>query len=612
MEQDTNLRNLMIAAAAVMGIMLFWQIFVWGPQNKAAQQAFEAEQAQKAELEAENKPPTETAEVMPVIEEQIRADVRVPFDGPSMDGSILLRGARVDQLSLKQHFRTLDDKEAGLPEGEVQIFHPQVQAQGQDLGFYAFLGWRVPDQAYLTDQNTNWTLVEGDRLTPDSPITLGVSRDGLNFSRKVEIDENYMFTFTDTVTNTGSGEVSLLPYGVLREIGLPEDDIAMESRKNQSFILHQGFVAASGQELLMQGFKKMAKGKDEVKQIATNGGWIGLTTKYWLGAIVPDQDKPFTIFNTTRNTDRGQEFWARYEGSVTSLQPGQSTQSVSRVFGGAKEAKVLQAYEKDLGIPRFQDAIDWGSMFFWLTKPFFAVLTFINGYVGNFGVSILLLTVLVKLVFFPIQYRAYQSMAKMRELTEPMKAIRESVEDKQEQQRQIMELYKERKVNPVAGCLPLLLQMPVFYGLYKTLFVTIEMRHEPFIGYIRDLSAPDPTAIGNLFGLLPIPTETIASIPLLSMVLVIGILPIFYGVTMWALQSLNPPPPDETQRLIFGLMPIMFTFIFANFMVGLVIYWTWSNILSIAQQYLIMRRSGVKTQLDKFIEAKLGKGKAEN
>ena len=338
-----------------------------------------------------------------------------------------------------------------------------------------------------------------------------------------------------------------------------------------------------------------------------DGGWIGLTSKYWLGALVPDQRYPFSVEYDTVNSTRGQEFRALSEGAVAVLAPGESVTSINRIFGGAKESATLRAYQDELGIPRFIDAIDWGSMFFWLTKPFFMVLTFINGLVGNFGVAILILTVIVKGIFFPIQSKAYQSMAKMRELAEPMKKIREETDDKQEQQRRMAELYKEKKVNPVAGCLPVLIQIPVFYGLYKTLFVTIEMRHEPFFLWINDLSAPDPTAIGNLFGLLPISSDALAAIPLLGVVLTVGVLPIMYGLTMWALQSMNPPPTDETQKLIFGFLPIIFTFVFAGFAVGLVVYWVWSNILSMIQQYIIMRQNGVKTGLDRLIEKFSGK-----
>ena len=611
MQQDSSLRNLIIAMVAIAGVMLIWQLFIWGPESKARQAELDARQAERIAAEGGEgidlaRDPMDpealdaTVEAEAVAESQAAA--RVPFDGPAMDGTIYLRGARVDNLKLKDYYNTLEDKETQNPDGEVTIFQPQETGNG----YYASVGWREPDAARATiTPDTVWTQTGGDTLTPTNPIELTFEGGGLKVVRTVSIDDHYMFTFNDTVTNTSGGEMSVQPYGVLRQFGMPED-------LANFYILHEGLVAATGNELKTIKYKKLEKG-EELNKSSSNGGWIGLTSKYWLGAIIPEQDQPFDVSYRTLNVAGGQELRARMDGAIYALGAGETTTYETRVFGGAKVAKTLEAYEKDLGIPRFQDAIDWGSMFFWLTKPFFFILSWINGYVGNFGVSILILTVLVKALFFPIQNKAYQSMAKMRELAEPMKKIREEIEDKQEQQRKLAELYREKKVNPVGGCLPILIQIPVFYGLYKTLFVTIEMRQEPFFLWIKDLSAPDPTAIGNLFGLLPIPTDTVTSIPFIGALLAVGVLPILYGISMWALQSLNPPPTDDTQKMIFGLMPIVFTFVFAGFAAGLVIYWVWSNTLSIIQQYAIMRRNGVKTQLDKFIEAKFGKkeGNAE-
>lgn len=604
MQDETNLRNLIIAMVAIIGIMTVWQLIVWGPEQKAAQEAFERNQAAKAATEIAATPANDVATggegadaAAPT--QPVRQDVRVGFDAPEVDGSILLRGARIDNLKLKEYFETLEDKEQRNTEGEVAVFEPQ----GSGDGYFGFVGWTRPEGGLIADANSNWEQVNSGQLTPDNPLSLRLVENGFEIARTISVDEHFMFTFEDRLINRTDREQGVQQYGRLRQFGIP-DDLA------NFYILHEGLVAAAGRSLTLEKYKQLEKGAS-VSKVGSEGGWIGLTGKYWLGAVIPDPAKPFTLEYETLQLNSGQVFQATAEGPVTMVAPGGEVTSVTRVYGGAKVADILRGYQKDLGIPRFVDAIDWGSMFFWLTKPFFAVLTFINDYVGNFGVSILLLTVLVKLVFFPIQNKAYQSMAKMREIAEPMKKIREEVEDKQEQQRQIMALYSEKKVNPVAGCLPILIQIPVFYGLYKTLFVTIEMRHEPFFGWIKDLSAPDPSAIGNLFGLLPISVETLEAVPLLGpFLLTLGVLPIMYGLTMWALQSLNPPPPDETQRMIFAFLPIVFTFVFAGFMAGLVIYWVWSNILSILQQYTIMRQNGVKTELDKFIERKFGKGQA--
>lgn len=596
MEQQTSLRNLVIAMVLIGCIMAIWSIFVWGPEERSRAAALPAEPAvtnstETASGDPDTLSPVELSDAITATQ----SDQRIEFDGPSMDGSILLRGARVDYLRLRGYYQTIEDKETENHDGEVVLFQPEATGDG----FYATYGWQVADGGRLTNAQSQWALVEGTELTPETPITLQHTVAGLVITRVVEMDENFMFTYTDTVQNTSGSEVGVQPYGMLRQFGKP-DDLA------NFYILHEGLVAATGKNLHLAKYGKLEDG-DDFSANTNDGGWIGLTSKYWLGALVPDQRYPFSVEYETVNSTRGQEFRAMSEGAVTVLAPGESVTSENRIFGGAKESATLRAYQDELGIPRFIDAIDWGSMFFWLTKPFFMVLTFINGIVGNFGVAILILTVIVKGIFFPIQSKAYQSMAKMRELAEPMKKIREEVEDKQEQQRRMAELYKEKKVNPVAGCLPIFIQIPVFYGLYKTLFVTIEMRHEPFFLWINDLSAPDPTAIGNLFGLIPISTDALAAIPLLGVVLTVGVLPILYGLTMWALQSMNPPPTDETQKLIFGFLPIIFTFVFAGFAAGLVIYWVWSNFLSMIQQYIIMRQNGVQTGLDRLIEKFSGK-----
>ena len=596
MEQQTSLRNLVIAMVLIGCIMAIWSIFVWGPEERSRAAALPAEPAvtnstETASGDPDTLSPVELSDAITATQ----SDQRIEFDGPSMDGSILLRGARVDYLRLRGYYQTIEDKETENHDGEVVLFQPEATGDG----FYATYGWQVADGGRLTNAQSQWALVEGTQLTPETPITLQHTVAGLVITRVVEMDENFMFTYTDTVQNTSGSEVGVQPYGMLRQFGKP-DDLA------NFYILHEGLVAATGKNLHLAKYGKLEDG-DDFSANTNDGGWIGLTSKYWLGALVPDQRYPFSVEYETVNSTRGQEFRAMSEGAVTVLAPGESVTSENRIFGGAKESATLRAYQDELGIPRFIDAIDWGSMFFWLTKPFFMVLTFINGIVGNFGVAILILTVIVKGIFFPIQSKAYQSMAKMRELAEPMKKIREEIEDKQEQQRRMAELYKEKKVNPVAGCLPIFIQIPVFYGLYKTLFVTIEMRHEPFFLWINDLSAPDPTAIGNLFGLIPISTDALAAIPLLGVVLTVGVLPILYGLTMWALQSMNPPPTDETQKLIFGFLPIIFTFVFAGFAAGLVIYWVWSNFLSMIQQYIIMRQNGVQTGLDRLIEKFSGK-----
>ena len=610
MQQENDTQRLIIAMVLIIGIMIGAQIFLWEPQNKRAQEAFQANQAAKAgdvvDTEVPAIPETAVDKIAAgqIVDRTEALDVgtRIPLNGDSIDGSLLLQGARVDDVRLKRHYETLEDKKTQNPAGEVPVLSPQ----GSKEGFYAALGWAdATSGQLLASALTEWELIEGRELTPASPITLRYETNGLEFRRRISVDENYMFTYEDTVTNTGSTARTIRPNGVLRQFGVP-DDLA------NFYILHEGLVGVANNDLILKKYKKLGEG-DVVSETTTEGGWIGLTDKYWLGALIPSQDETFNLGYQLRTRAAGDNILeARFDGAEREIAAGETLSTTNRIFAGAKRYRVLRAYEKDLGIPRFNDAIDWGTMFFWLTKPFFQILLWINGFVGNFGVSILLLTVLVRLVFFPIQNKAYESMTRMKKLQEPMKELREKYkDDKQRQQQEVMKLFQQEKVNPLAGCLPILLQIPVFYALYKTLFVTLEMRHEPFFGWIQDLSAPDPTAIGNLFGLLPFSAEAVSSIPLLGFILGVGVLPILYGVTMWMVQSLNPPPTDDTQRLIFGLLPIVFTFVFAGFAAGLVLYWTWSNILSIAQQYVIMRRNGVDTQFDKFIKARFGSGKAK-
>ena len=419
-----------------------------------------------------------------------------------------------------------------------------------------------------------------------------------------------MFTVSDRVTNVSSREIVLRPYGEVRQFGLPDGW--------QPFhILHEGAIGVGGDERVQQKYRNLDKGKE--LSFNSTGGWLGLTTKYWMAALIPDQQEPVEAEAKIYQNVRGIRtiYAVEIEGANRALPPGETITYTSRVFTGAKRVAILEDYQKSgstgpLGsalapVPMFTEAVDWG-MFWFFTKPFFWILNLFNGWFGNFGLAILALTVIVKLAFFPIQNKAYASMAKMRKLMPEMEKIKEKWgDDRQKQQQEILALYQREKANPFAGCLPLIPQMFVFYGLYKTLFVTLEMRHEPFM-YLTDLSAPDPLALLTLFGLIPWDP---ASIPLIGPTLAIGLLPVLYGFTMWLLQNLSPPPPDPTQRMMMQYLPVIFTFIFAGFAAGLVLYWTWSNVLSIGQQYLIMRQNGVETQFDTWLKKRFGKADAE-
>jgi YidC/Oxa1 family membrane protein insertase len=588
-------RNVFIAIGLSILIFLGFEIFYNAPQRERLM-------AERAQVEEQSQPGTSgeapTAEApaadAPIQrDEALGANARVPIATDAVDGSISLQGARIDDLNLRQYRRAVD------PESdEVTVLAPINSEFGHD----AFFGWEMqsgPDTSTLADSFTAWSAAEGARLTPETPVTLTLDAgDGVTVERTISIDADYMFTITDVVGNARDSALSVRPFGAVRREGVPQD-----YRFNQ--IVHQGLIGVFGERNLRQvGYRDADKhardrvrgrvGPDErLEEEQAQGGWFGITDHYWLTAIVPDQGERYSAYFDARTEDARNDYRAAYRGEWREVPAGGSITYTQRLFSGAKRVELLQQYQREIDIPRFDDAVDWGNFWF-LTRPFFLWLLHpLAQFAGNFGLGILLTTIVVKLILFPLVYQSFKAMAKMRALQPKMKEIQERfAADKQRQQQEILRLYQTEKINPVSGCVPILLQIPVFFALYKVLTVTIEMRHAPFYGWINDLSARDPTSIFNLFGLLPYDVPGI---------LMIGAWPLLYGVSMWALQALSPPPTDPIQAQIFRLMPILFTVMFAAFPAGLVIYWTWSNTLSILQQYVIMRRQGVETQLDKFI-----------
>ena len=435
------------------------------------------------------------------------------------------------------------------------------------------------------------------------------SPQGLVFDRTIAVDDHYLFTITDVVTNSGGAAVALQPYTAVRRAGLPP-----EAGKGQN--VHEGAVGWLDKELRLKKYqpwkKEASKGKPEQKW-TTTGGWLGITDKYWLTAIIPDQGEKIEARYLQATRDNRDYYITDTVGAARTIAPGATVTEKTHLFAGAKRAELLKTYQKQLGVPELDRAIDWGVLSF-LTRPFFMALEFFYGFVGNFGVAILLVTLCVRIILFPLANKSYESMSRMKKLTEPMNALKEKYKDDPAKlQAETMELYKREKVNPVAGCLPLFLQIPVFLAFYKVLSVTIEMRHAPFVGFVKDLSARDPTNIWNLFGLLPYDP---GALPLVGGLLTthptalgfgagalgLGVCVLVYGFTMWLTTAMNPPAPDPMQQRIFQLMPILFTFIMAPFAVGLIIYWTFSNILSIFQQYIIMHRLKVDNPIDDFLK----------
>ena len=499
--------------------------------------------------------------------ELIEATARVPIQSGRLKGSISLVGGRIDDLRLADYRETLAPDSS-----DIILLNPFGTADA----YFAQFGWTsaVGADTPVPAPDTEWT-VQGNTLTPETPLTLSWDNGkGLRFSRTIEIDRNFMFTVTQRVVNSNNQPVTLYPYGFIRRHGTP--DIT------GFYILHEGLYGVFDGTLLEVDYDELQEA-GSIKKSGT-GGWIGITDKYWLTALVPDQMAQSDSRFTHRASEPGERYQVDYLGAKTVIAAGGEGVSQTHLFAGAKEVDLLDSYMESLGVQRFDLAIDWGWLYF-LTKPIFHGLVWINSYVGNFGIAILLLTVAIKMAFFPLANKSYVAMSKMKKLQPEMLKLREQYgEDKSRLNQEMMELYKREKTNPASGCLPIVIQIPVFFALYKVLFVTIEMRQAPFFGWIQDLSAPDPTSIFNLFGLIPIVPYDF---------LMIGAWPLFMGITMFLQQKLNPQPPDPVQAKIFMFLPIMFTFLLARFPAGLVIYWAWNNLLSILQQWVIMRRMGV-------------------
>ncbi len=515
-------------------------------------------------------PGAATAPAAATREAAIAGQKRVRINTPRLHGSIALNGGRIDDLTLADYHDTVDPKSP-----EVVLLWPT----GTKNPYFAEFGW-VPETAgvKVPGPDTQWTAAGGP-LTPDSPVTLSWDNGGgLVFTRTITIDKNYMFTVRDAVRNTGSVPVSLMPYGLISRTGTPQ--VA------GYYILHEGLIGELEGSLREVKYSSLDPGKPI--DYGSTGGWLGFTDKYWLAALIPTQHEAIKARFIHRLEGGVDRYQADYLGPAVTVPADGTAANSTRLFAGAKEVSLLDAYAH-AGIPNFDRAIDFG-WFYFLTKPIFLTLQFFYELLGNFGLAILLLTLIIKLLFFPLANKSYSAMSKMKLLQPEMQKIRERFpEDKARQQQEIMAMYKKVGANPLAGCLPIVIQIPVFFSLYKVLFVTIEMRHAPFFGWIHDLSAPDPTSFVNLFGLLPFSPETL---PMIGPMLMIGAWPLLMGVTMYLQQKLNPQPVDPVQARMFMLLPIVFTYMLSAFPAGLVIYWAWNNLLSIAQQWTIMHRAG--------------------
>ncbi|WP_309628792.1 membrane protein insertase YidC [Brevundimonas sp.] len=601
--KNENTRNMVIFAVCTAAILILYQVFVMGPQmerRKAAQDAAAAEQtAAPAGATAGAVPGSTASGALTFVTDRTQAlgrVPRIPVSTPTLQGSLSLQGGRIDDLFLKNYRLTVDPTSP-----YEELFRPQ----GMEHAYFAQFGWTGQNIAGgVPGPNTVWRLTDGATLTQSTPVTLTWDNgQGLRFTRVIAIDAQYMFTVTDTVANLGTQAVIIAPYGRIERQGVPPT-------LGKTQILHEGAIGtfSKGDGYTTTQLKYGDWAKKPREEFESTGGWLGMTDKYWMATLIPPQTEKVEAEFVVTDGSGYNIHEARMLGEARTINPGRQITEVQHLFAGAKRNEILSAYEKQYDLPRFIYAIDWGFLFF-LTRPIFLLVEFFYGLVGNFGVAILLLTLTIKVIMFPLANKSYESLSKMRKLQPQMEKIKEqNKDDPQAQQKATMELYQKEKINPLAGCLPILVQIPVFYALYKVLFVTIEMRHAPFFGWIRDLSAPDPTNIWNLFGLIPWDP---ASAPLIGgligggpsggFTLGLSVLAIFYGFTMWLQTAMNPPAPDPVQRRIFAWMPVVFTFIMAVFPAGLLVYWAWNNVLSIAQQYFIMHRFKAENPIDDFL-----------
>ena len=595
---DDQNKNLIIATVLSSVVILIWMVFF--PPTPPVEETLPPAQAGDTSVPDVASTPSTTPGARAPVEEAtpVAEAPRLPLDTDRIEGSISLTGGRIDDLRLKDYRETIDPTSP-----IVQMLEPS----GKAGAYYALYGWAPGVGLTLEDVPgalTPWQVEQGSNLTQNSPVILRWdSPSGLIFRRTISIDADYMFTITQEVENTGAGAVSLAPYGVIARHGEPED------LKN-FFILHEGIVAMADGTQSEIDYNDMPDfdihptegARAEVTQVAQNG-WIGFTDHYWMSALVPAPGSAFK--QVVKYDERSNIYQAEAVLPTVQLAPGAREAVTTRLFAGAKEWETIRAYEKG-GIEGFLDSIDWG-WFFFLTKPIFAALHWLNAAIGNMGVAIIVLTLGIKAILFPLAYKSYVSMAKMKELQPQMEKIKERVgDDREKLQKEMMGLYKKEKVNPAAGCLPILLQIPIFFSLYKVIFVTLELRHANFFGPFKDLSAPDPTSIFNLFGAFPWAAPEAGSIPAL---IFIGIMPLLLGISMWLQQKLNPAPTDPTQQMIFAWMPWVFMFMLGSFASGLVVYWIANNMITFTQQYIIMRSHGAKPDVFGNIRKSFNRGK---
>ncbi len=570
-------KNFILAIVLSMLIIFGWQYFYAVPLSEkqaAQQQTTEQSTTTTPGITAGGQIPGTAQPTAISRDVALKATPRVKIETPSLSGSINLQGAQIDDLHLTKYRETIS------PGSPTITFLSPAGTPGAlfaEQGFIPATG----TVAKLPDPKTLWSAPDGAVLRPGQPVTLTWDNgEGLVFTRTISIDDEYVFAINQTVQNNSASAVALIPYARIQR----QDTPAIAGW----WVFFEGMLGVFNESLNEVDYSDVLE-TPPLKVDSANGGWIGFTDKYWAAALIPDQQKPLSatfLHQKQGNRDVYQTDYLAKE--ALTIPPGTAASYQDHFFAGAKVVKTVTAIGAKHGIDRFDLMIDWG-WFYFLTKPMFYLLQWLKDLVGNFGLAILLATVLVKFAVFPLANKSYASMSKMKKLQPEMVKLKEQFpDDRVKQQQAMMELYKREKVSPLSGCLPVVVQIPIFFALYKVILTSIELRHAPFFGWIHDLSAPDPTSLFNLFGLLPY------SVPDF---LLIGVWPLLMGITMWVQMRLNPTPPDPIQASLFNWMPVIFTFMLGTFPVGLVIYWAWSNLLSILQQSIIMKRHGVEANL---------------
>ena len=565
-----DLRNVVFAIALSFAVLFGWSVIFETPQIEEQKKLEQTQGSEKTDNKNTDAPsPNVNIEKEKVLnisrDDAIKSVKRVNFENENVKGSISLKGFLIDDILFKKYNTEVNSDE------KVKYLNPSETNDG----YFVETGWAASNTTNtpLPTKNSIWKVVGNNKLSVGNPVTAEWNnKSGLTFRKKIELDEKFLFKVTQEVQNNSSQRVELYPYA---QITRNQDPDVVDF-----YILHEGFIGVFDEDLQEEGYDDI---KEKKKEYSAGEGWLGITDKYWLTALVPEKNQPFKGEFTYKNG-----FKANYiQNKPVVVQPSGSGISESKVFIAAKEVKVIDGFAETEGINKFDLTIDWG-WFYFFTKPLFFIMNYLFELTKNFGIAIVLVTAAVRLLFFPLANYSFRSMAKMKILQPELLRLKElHKEDKVKLQQEMMALYKREKVNPLSGCLPILIQIPFFFAIYKMLFISLEMRHQPFFGWIKDLSAQDPTSIFNFFGLIPWDPPSF---------LIIGAWPIMMGATMYLQQKLNPTPPDPIQAKIFMFFPLFLTIILAPFPSGLVVYWTINNILTIAQQWVIYRSTTVKTK----------------